>query len=159
MKRFRFRLEGLLRVRRFELERARMQLAAIEGERARRVTVLQGEQARLEAGQRLLGLETSAGSDGEQIALRADAVTAGRFRVARAGRAVEDLRAPLAEARRRVDHAHSRVRSLERLEEKAEAEHRRLALAAEQAELEELAIGRVARARVDARRAVQEAMR
>jgi flagellar export protein FliJ len=159
MKRFQFRLEGLMRVRRFELDRVRNQLAVIEREWTRRAGLLKGEQARLEAGQALLKRAASHGSDGEEVAMRADAITAGRFRVARAQRALEDLNAPLVEARRRVDHALSRVRSLERLEEKAETEHRRLELKAEQAQLEELAMGRIARAGVEARRVEREAAR
>ena len=142
MKRFEFRLESVLRLRRFELDRARALLASLERERARRAEAARVEQSRLAVGQTLLDEETAAGHDGERIALRADAVTAGRCRLGHAERRIEELEAPLAEARRRVAHAHARVRSLERLEEEAEARHRREGLAAEQAEIEELAIGR-----------------
>ena len=159
MKRFRFRLESVLRLRRFELDRARAQLAALEGERRSRLEALRVEHAWLDEGQRLLDEETSAGHDGERIAMRADAVTAGRFRVGLAERRAQELDAPIAEARRRVAHTHARVRSLERLEEEAAATHRREGLSAEQAELEELAIGRIALAGLEERRATQRVRR
>jgi flagellar FliJ protein len=159
MKRFQFRLEGLLRVRRFELDRARSQWAAIEREWTRRAALADEERRRVASGQQMLERAAADGNDGEQVGLRADAVTAGRFRMLQAQQAVDALSGPREEARRRVDHAHARVRSLERLEEKAEAEHRRLALAAEQAELEELSIGRIARAGIEARRIQQEEAR
>ena len=43
MKRFVFRLESVLRIRSFELERTRMQLGVIETERNRRVEVFRNE--------------------------------------------------------------------------------------------------------------------
>lgn len=156
MKRFKFRLESVLRLRRFELDRARAGLASLERERAQREAAVRTERSRLETGQALLEEATAAGRDGERIAMRADAVTAGRFRLGHAKRRCEELEAPIGEARRRVAHAHSRVRSLERLEEEAEATHRREGLAAEQAEIEELAIGRYARGRRSSRDASRE---
>lgn len=152
MKRFSFRLESVLRVRRFELDRARTELARLETERQRRQDVVRNEAACVVEGQTLLAAEADQGADGERIAMRADAVTAGRYRLARAERAVEDLAGSLTEARRRVHHARARVRSLERLEEEAAAAHERAERAAEQAELEELAMARIALERVAARR-------
>lgn len=157
MKRFAFRLDSVLRVRRFELERARAQLAALESERLRREELARVEWARLVEGRKLLEAETREGADGERLGLRADAVSAGRYRFAQAERAVAELTEPLAEARRRVRHAHARARSLERLREEAEQTHRREGLAAEQAEIEELAIARVALERAGARNAFDAA--
>ncbi len=152
MKRFQFRLESVLRIRRFEFDRARTQLARLEEERARREAVVRGEADRLARGRSLLEAEVQQGADGETIALRHDAVTAGRYRVAQAERAVEEMLEPIAAARRRLHHARARVRSLERLEEEAAARHHREGLAAEQAELEELALSRIALEQASARR-------
>lgn len=152
MKRFRFRLESVLRVRSFEFDRARNQLARLEEERALREGAVRGEAERLAQGRSLLEAEVQQGADGESIALRHDAITAGRYRLARAERAVEEMLEPIAEARRRLHHARSRVRSLERLEEEAAAKHHREGLAAEQAELEELALSRIALEKAATRR-------
>jgi len=155
MKRFVFRLESVLRIREFELERARVQLTALERERARREGLVRGEIERLAKGNELLEAEAREGVDGERLAMRADGLSSGRYRLGRAERSVVDMADPIAEARRRVHHARARVRSLERLKEEAAANHRREGEAAEQAELEELAIGRIALERNAARRAAE----
>ena len=152
MKRFAFRLESVLRVRQFEFDRTRSQLARLEEERTRRVQVVRAEAERLAHGRVLLEAEVQQGADGERIALRHDAVTAGRFRLASAERAVEEMLEPIAEVRKRLHHARARVRSLERLKERAAEEHQREGLAAEQAELEELALSRIALERVTVER-------
>ena len=159
MKRFVFRLESVLRIRAFELERVRAQLAALESESNRRKGLVRGEIERLEKGRALLEAETASGADGERLAMRADGLSAGRYRLARAERSVEDMVEPISEARRRVHHARARVRSLERLKEEAEQTHRREGEAAEQAELEELAMGRIALDRIATRRAAAEVRR
>jgi len=144
MKRFQFRLESVLRVRQFEFDRTRAQLARLEEERARREGRVRDEVDRLTRGRDLLEHAVREGTDGEGIALRHDAITAGRYRLAHAESAVEELLEPIAEVRRRLHHARSRVRSLERLKEDAAEKHHREGLAAEQAELEELALARIA---------------
>jgi flagellar export protein FliJ len=144
MKRFSFRLESILRLREYELEGARVELAAVESERLEREAEMRTESDRLSRGRDLLEAEIQNGADGERLALRADAVASGRFRLARVERARADLEAPLQAARARVHLARTRVRSLERLREDAELEHRKVGLAAEQAELEELAVERLA---------------
>ena len=154
MKRFAFRLESVLRVRSFEFDRARSQLARLEEERARREALVRQEVERVAQGRVLLEAESQQGADGEQLQLRSDAITAGRFRLAAAERAVGELLEPISEARRRLHHARARVRSLERLKEEAAATHQREGLAAEQAELEELAVSRIALERVASRRRV-----
>ena len=159
MKRFAFRLESVLRVRRFELERARVQLTALETERARRESLVRGEVERLAKGRAVLDAETESGADGERLALRADALASGRYRLARAERSVADMLEPVTEARRRVHHAYARVRSLERLREDAQDKHRREGEAAEQSALEELAIGRIALERNAARRELEAGTR
>ena len=50
MKRFHFRLESVLRVRRFEFDRTRAQLARLEEERARRESTFRDEVDRLARG-------------------------------------------------------------------------------------------------------------
>ncbi|MEM9174124.1 MAG: hypothetical protein AAGC67_02735 [Myxococcota bacterium] len=152
MKRFAFRLESVLRIRTFEFDRARGQLARLEEERARRETLVRGEVERIAQGRILLAAETQQGADGEQLQLRNDALTAGRFRLAAAERAVAELIEPIGEARRRLHHARSRVRSLERLKEDAAATHQREGRAADQAELEELALSRIGLERIAAGR-------
>ena len=144
MKRFQFRLESVLRIRRFEFDRTRVQLARLEEERARRESRVRDEVDRLAQGRDLLEHAVREGTDGEGIALRHDAITAGRYRLAQAQRAVEELLEPIAEVRRRLHHDRSRVRSLEHLKEDAAERHHREGLAAEQAELEELALTRIA---------------
>ena len=155
MKRFVFRLDSVLRIRVFELERARVQLAALEAECGRRESLVRGEVERLAKGSTLLEAETQTGADGERLAMRADGLASGRYRLARAERSVADMADPITEARSRVHYTLARVRSLERLKEDAEAKHRKEGLAAEQAELEELAMGRVALERHASRRALE----
>lgn len=145
MKRFVFRLASVLRLRRFELERLRTEHARLVAERRRREAVVVEEIARVEKGRALLAAETRAGAAADRLALRADAQSTGRLRVAHAQERVQELEEPLAEAMRRLQKAHARVRSLERLEEKAALEHRRVEEAAEQSALEELANTRLVR--------------
>src|SRR5690606_32768238 len=77
MKRFVFRLERVLGIRRFELERARRALAEVENEAIRRATLLAEAERRLEQGRRQLDEDSAAGADGALLALRARAVRSG----------------------------------------------------------------------------------
>lgn len=153
MRRFQFRLASVVRLRSFELERARAQLARVEAERGRRVSVAREETERVARGKTLLDAETRQGATGDRLAMRADGVAAGRLRLAEAERAVAQLDPVVAEARRRVARAHARLKSLERLEAEQARRHRQAAEAVEQAEIEELAIGRLARMRAEGQRA------
>lgn len=159
MKRFEFRLESVLRIRNFELDRARIHLAKVEQERRRRAAVVADFARRLVEGRALLEAETNEGADAHRLVMRAEAISAGRFRLARAERSLGELAETLNQARRRVKHAFARARSLERLREQAEDTHKREGLAFEQSELEELAISRIARERAAARQSLEESTR
>lgn len=141
MRRFRFRLEGVLRIRGFELERARVRLAQLEQEARQRRARLEQARAWLVRGE-ILARETTQGAEGPRLAVRAEGVSIGRLAVARAERALADLVPALQAAREAVRRARMQVRSLEKLRERRAEAHRIAALAAEQNELEELALAR-----------------
>ncbi|MFO0687194.1 MAG: hypothetical protein U0900_00620 [Myxococcota bacterium] len=145
MKRFVFRLERVLGIRRFELERARHALSLVEAEAMRLATACVEAERRWHEGQRRLEEETVAGADGAALALRARAVRAGRAKWMYARMAVEAFEPRRAEAREQVRRCRARVESLEKLREQRAELHRRRALAGEQAELEDLSIARFAR--------------
>jgi flagellar export protein FliJ len=145
MKRFVFRLERVLGIRRFELERARMALAVVEAEAARRAAVLIEAERRLAEGRRLLEEETAQGADGPRLALRARAVRSGRTQWLFARQNVESFEPGRIKAREEVRRCRARVESLERLRERRAEVHRQASLAADQAELEGLAMARFAR--------------
>ncbi|HPG25791.1 MAG: hypothetical protein H6748_21185 [Spirochaetaceae bacterium] len=142
MRRFRFRLEGVLRIRGFELERARVRLAQLEQEARQRRARLEQARAWLVRGGEILARETTQGAEGPRLAVRAEGVSIGRLAVARAERALADLVPALQAAREAVRRARMQVRSLEKLRERRAEAHRIAALAAEQNELEELALAR-----------------
>ena len=145
MKRFAFRLERVLGIRRFELERARIALVQVEAEASRLAAAATEAERRLVEGRRLLEEETVRGAEGPLIALRAQAVRAGRVRWLFARQNVESFEPKRASARAVVRRCRARVESLERLRERRSDLHRKAALAAEQAELEGLAMARFAR--------------
>lgn len=145
MKRFVFRLERVLGIRRFELDRARIALAAVEAEATRLANVAVEAERRLAEGRRLLEEETALGAEGPQLALRARAVRAGRTQWLFARQNVEAFEPKRARAREEVRRCRARVESLENLRDRRADLHRKAALAADQTELEGLAIARYAR--------------
>lgn len=145
MKRFVFRLERVLGIRRFELERARHDLALVEAEAGRLAAVALDAERRWLEGQRRLEEETLTGADGAALALRARAVRAGRAKWMYARMAVEAFEPKRLRARELVRRCRARVESLAKLRDRRADLHRRQAMAAEQAELEELSIARFAR--------------
>jgi len=145
MKRFVFRLERVLGIRRFELERARLARAVVEAEATRLAAVLVEAEHRNSEGRRLLEEETTQGCDGRRLALRAQALRSARTRWLFARQSVEDFEPKRARAREQVARCRSRVESLEKLRERRAELHRSTALAADQAELEGLAMSRYAR--------------
>ena len=145
MKRFVFRLERVLGIRRFELDRARIALAQVESEATRLAAVAAEAERRLAEGRRLLEEETAEGTDGSRLALRALAVRAGRTQWLFARQNVESFEPKRARAREELRRCRVRVESLENLRERRADLHRKDALAADQAELEGLAIARYAR--------------
>lgn len=151
MKRFRFRLETVLKVRQLELDRARAQLAAAEREMAVRTTKWRETRDRARRGEALLREETQQGADGERLALRALGEMMGRADLRRAERAILAFQPALTNARAIVQAAHTRLRSLERLKDKQQEAHRVAGLALEQAQLEEISMQRVARETTGAR--------
>lgn len=145
MKRFVFRLERVLGIRRFELERARHALAVIEAEAARLAAAAVEAERRWREGQRRLDEETLAGADGASVALLARAIRAGRAKWMYARMAADALEPKREAARELVRRCRARVESLEKLREHRATLHKRTAMAAEQSELEELSIARFAR--------------
>ncbi len=139
MKRFSFRLDSVLKVRQFELDRAKAALAEVEAERAARQAAVDKADAQLEEGRQMLAADVVVGVDGEYLAMRADGVAAGRFKCLIAQRSLNELAETLRIARERVARARVGVRSIERLREKREISHRQESLKLEQAEIEELA--------------------
>lgn len=152
MKRFVFRLESVLRIRAFELERARRMLAALEKERRVRADSVVDSTKRLDLGRAWLLADAAEGTDADRLALRADGVSVGRLRLAHAQHLLGELDAPLRQAKEHVQKSRARVRSLERLREHRADEHRRESLSIEQRELEELAMVRLSGDRNLARR-------
>ena len=145
MKRFVFRLESVLRLRQFELDKARVILAGAESERRARSERLDSASVRAARGRALLDEETRQGADGERLGLRAMGEMLGRSEVARARQVLEEFEPVVEMARDQLRSAHTRVRSLERLREKQEEAHRQRGLALEQAQLEEITMLRLAR--------------
>lgn len=139
MKSFRFRLEPLLRVRRFELRRQAALLASARvehGEACRREDCVTAERDRVaRAASRLLAAGVTAGPlrdlalTGEGWRARGVTVAAERAALSRA----------LEEARAEVRAAHGRVEALERLRERRRERWRREAERVMQRDLDELA--------------------
>lgn len=146
MKRFVFRLERVLGIRRFELDRARIALAAAEAEAARLARVYEEATREVERGRRLLDDAASEGGDGALFGLLARSLRTARTKVLFARQAVDSYERERARARERVRACRARVESLERLRERREASYRKAAEAAAQNEIEELAMARFARA-------------
>ncbi len=145
MKRFVFRLESVLRLRQFELDKARVILAGVERERRARKERLDAATARAARGRALLDQDMQQGADGERLGLRAMGEMLGRSEVARARRGLTEFEPVVEMARADLRSALTRVRSLERLREKQEEAHRQRGLALEQAQLEEITMLRLAR--------------
>lgn len=145
MKRFVFRLDSVLRLRAFELEKARVILAGAEAELRTRNEQLEAAARRAARGRALLDEEAGRGVDGERLGLRAMGELLGRSDLVRARRVRDDFQPVIDMARDEVRAAHTRVRSLELLREKQQEGHRRRALALEQAQLEEITLLRLAR--------------
>ena len=142
MKRFRFRLDTVLGVRRHELtlKRAELSRAQVEAQRIAKWLAQVGERA--EQGSTTLhalaqaGIpagEFAAGYRGAAVLLRA----IGEVRT----RETEAL-AAVGRARQAVLQAHTRVRALEKLRERAQLEYNREAARIEQAEFDEIAARR-----------------
>ncbi len=138
MRRFRFRLDALLRLRAHECERHRIDLArAQERVEAETLGLSEAERALRRAGD-LLSRSARNGASGGELAQRergADALHGdAALRRASATSAATELSA----ARTRVVDALVRVRSLERLRDRAMRAHRAREQAREQRELDAL---------------------
>jgi len=147
MKKFRFRLDPVVAVRRFELDRARAELG-------------EAERAAVKADERHQAWRARRSSSGEALAESvADGVRAGGLHSAAAalaglGQRVVEAAAGLVEARTSVAArregalaARTRLRALERLRERAAVAHRRDEARREQRDLDEIGALRAARAR------------
>ncbi len=137
MKRYRFRLEQVLRVRRQEQDAARgAVLAATVRTQAEAQALAEREQA------------YAAGTGAQQIRCAADFVHVQQHRAA-LGRAVLDQRSRLQEAELRLEQARAgwtatamRVSALERLDERQRAEHTARAVREEAMVLDDLVVSR-----------------
>lgn len=144
MKRFRFRLDPLLRLRNHELDQCRMQLGRAQSEVERALDRTKKVRVNAQEGSALISRWAQQGVTAPELA----AGQLGTFDLYReiksceAGEAV--VREAVSQARERVVEARTRVRTVEILKERALAEHRAEASRVEQAELDELA-GRLAR--------------
>ncbi len=146
MKGFRFRLEPVLGVREFSLERARLGLAGAV--QTHEVAVIEEARANEDArrSESSLSERLRAGLDAREARAGAAALDDVRARAREASERRAAARARVEEERARVRDAHRAVRSLEILREQAfaawQAEWRRR----EQRELDEVAIERARRA-------------
>lgn len=145
MKRFRFRLDPLLRLRNHELDQCRMQLGQALSEVERALERTKKVRRNAQEGSALIARWSQQGVTPPELA----AGQLGTFDLYReiksceAGEAV--VREAVAQARSRVVEAQTRLRTVEILKERALAEHRAETMRVEQAELDEVA-GRLARA-------------
>jgi len=139
MKRFRFRLESVLRVRRIELDRARGEFAA-SAERSRMLGA-RADRERAEAERALaqIGEGAARGLAARDVALAAQAAEHGFQQRAATERALSEERKRGAELRRELIGAEARVRGLERLRERAFEDHRSEWLREQQRDLDEAA--------------------
>lgn len=139
MRRFRFRLESVERLRAHEFETARRAWLALEREREARVLTIERLRERLEHGRDMLSTQLVEGSDSSRLSLAADAVVSAGARLERSVSELAEWMPTLDRARQVMDAARTRLRSLERLREKQAARHRADAERHEQAELDDLA--------------------
>jgi flagellar export protein FliJ len=146
MKGFRFRLEPVLGVREFSLERARLRLAedVVAYERARDEVANAADTAR--ATEQALAARLREGVAAAEVRAAAAALADRRLDSQAAAERSAAALAQVDEARERVRGAHAAVRAIEILREKAfaawQAEWRRR----EQRELDEVAVERARRA-------------
>lgn len=139
MKRFQFRLDPVLRVRRHRLDRQRVELASALAQLVRSEREEGALGRELREAEAALRTRLEGGVDGASLALALDASGRLRFRHRVCENARERAETDVAEARRRVAEAHRGVRALERLRERRRDEHQREAARREQHELEEAA--------------------
>lgn len=151
MRRFEFRLESVLRIRRFELERERARMLRLEAEWRRRDSRARELAARVEQGEERLGRIMEGGMDGRRIGGHAAGLASGRFHRAQAEAARDHLVPQLESARERTREASVRVRSLEKLEARRAIAHLEEERRLEQRELDSLAITRAAAETIDRR--------
>lgn len=146
MRRFVFRLEAVLRLRRFELARARARLGVLQAEWTRRETRVREAHMRVEHGETRLREEMEQGVDGRRLGLHAAGLASGRFERAQAEANRDRLTPELEAQRSQVEQARIRIRSLEKLSERRASAHAARARRLDQAELDELALTRAAHA-------------
>ena len=147
MKAFRFRLDPVVAVRRFELDRARTELGEAERATARADERHQAwRERRTQSGEELAAAVT-AGVRAGGLHSAAAALTSLAERVAEAEAGLAQARADAAERRQRALEARTRLRALERLRERAAALHRRDEARREQRDLDEIGALRAARDR------------
>lgn len=145
MKRFVYRLDSVLRIRRFEFDRARQDWLTVEAERRRIAERVSSLSRRLDRGRTLLDRELRMGAASDRLALRAAANAAGRYDLERTQAELEALLPVWEEKRDGLRQAGVRVRSLERLRDGKERQHREASQRFEQKELDEIAMLRLAR--------------
>lgn len=150
MKGFRWRLELVLRLRGFDLERARRDLARARIQEA--VLRRRADEASARTEQATLALDgrLHAGLPAWILPPATAHVGVARATAAIASRQAERARVGAASARETVVRAWGRVRALERLRQEARAEYERELARREQNETEELARCRSGRAGGDA---------
>ncbi len=146
MRRFVFRLDAVLRLRRFELARARARLRVLQAEWSRREARVREAHARVGHGETILREAMQRGIDGRRLGLHAAGLASGRFERAQAEANRDRLTPDLEAQRREVEQAHIRMRSLEKLSERRASVHAARERRLDQSELDELALSRAAHA-------------
>ena len=147
MKRFRFRLDPALRVRRFERDRAARELASRRRDAERLASAVDSVHAELEAIHGRVASGARDGVDAWRWRAAQAAVDAKAFAAARAHAALQDAEGAADAARDAWLAARRKVRSLEALRERALTRHRQDALREEQSVLDEIATTRSIRRR------------
>ncbi len=142
MRRFRFRLDPVIRVRGFDLDRRRREMALVQGELAKAVVATDEARSRAEDASARLVERAREGVLAGDIDVEQRALEAG-YRALDAGeRRVVDVRETLEVVRGEVVAARAKLRSLELLRDRAAEAHKFAELRLEQRELDEVA-GRI----------------
>ncbi|MGH0033703.1 MAG: flagellar export protein FliJ [Myxococcota bacterium] len=139
MRRFRFRLDPVLRLRAHRLERRRLELASAQEELTAVEREVDAIGSALRAAFGAVDGRLQEGVDAGALSSALRSTDLLRARLADCERRRSEAEARVREARERAAGAHAALRALERLRERRLVEHRKAAARGEQRELEEAA--------------------
>ncbi len=139
MRRFRFRLDPVIRLRGFDLDRCRREMAIVEGELTNAVRAVDAARSDVEQASARLVERAREGVPAGDITVEQQALDAGYRAMEVSRQRVVDVRETLMSVRGEVAAAHAKLRSLELLRDRAFESHKRAELRLEQRELDEVA--------------------